>query len=41
MTVNILLIDDETTILRSIRAYLEQEVYNIRAAVTGRAALLE
>jgi two-component system alkaline phosphatase synthesis response regulator PhoP len=41
MTVNILLVDDETTILRSVRAYLEQEGYNIRTAVTGRAALKE
>lgn len=38
---NILLVDDEQSILHSVRAYLEQEDYNVRTAINGRAALKE
>jgi two-component system alkaline phosphatase synthesis response regulator PhoP len=41
MTANILLVDDERSILHSVGAYLEQEGYTVRTAVNGRAALKE
>ncbi|HFC12218.1 MAG TPA: response regulator transcription factor [Anaerolineae bacterium] len=41
MTANILIVDDEDAILRSVSAYLEQEGYTVRTAINGRAALKE
>ena len=41
MAANILLVDDEATILRSVGAYLEREGYTVRTAANGRAALKE
>jgi len=41
MTHKILVVDDEPTLLQSVRAYLEQEGYQVRTALNGRAALRE
>lgn len=35
----ILVVDDETTLLNTVRAYLEQEGYAVQTAVNGRSAL--
>lgn len=40
MAYKILVIDDERTLLNTIRAYLEQEGYTVRTATNGRSALL-
>jgi two-component system alkaline phosphatase synthesis response regulator PhoP len=37
----ILVVDDEPTLLQTVRAYLEQEGYAVRTARNGRAALQE
>ena len=39
MAHKILVIDDELTLLNTVRAYLEQEGYTVQTAVNGRAAL--
>lgn len=39
MTHKILVVDDEVTLLSSVRAYLEQEGYDVQTATDGRAAL--
>lgn len=41
MTHKILVVDDEAAILKSVRAYLEQEGYTVLAAVDGPTALKE
>ena len=41
MSHKILVVDDEPTLLQSVRAYLEQEGYQVRTAPHGRAALQE
>jgi len=41
MAHKILVVDDEPTLLHSVRAYLEQEGYRVRTALNGRAALRE
>ncbi len=40
MAYKILLVDDELTLLNTVRAYLEQEGYTVQTAVNGRLALL-
>lgn len=40
MAYKILVVDDELTLLNTVRAYLEQEGYDIQTAVDGRSALL-
>lgn len=40
MAFKILVVDDELTLLNTVRAYLEQEGYAVQTAVDGRAALL-
>ncbi len=40
MAYKILVVDDELTLLNTVRAYLEQEGYDVQTAVDGRAALL-
>lgn len=39
MAYKILVVDDETTLLHTVRAYLEQEGYAVQTAVNGRFAL--
>ncbi|HFE66352.1 MAG TPA: response regulator transcription factor [Chloroflexi bacterium] len=39
MAYKILVVDDELTLLNTVRAYLEQEGYTVQTAVDGRAAL--
>lgn len=39
MAYKILVVDDETTLLHTVRAYLEQEGYAIQTATDGRSAL--
>jgi len=39
MAYKILVVDDELTLLNTVRAYLEQEGYTVETAVDGRAAL--
>lgn len=39
MSHKILVVDDEITLLSSVRAYLEQEGYQVQTATDGRAAL--
>ncbi len=39
MTYKILVVDDEVTLLHTVRAYLEQEGYTVRTATNGRSAL--
>lgn len=39
MTYKILVIDDETTLLNTVRAYLEQANYTVQTATDGRSAL--
>ncbi len=39
MAHKILVVDDELTLLNTVRAYLEQEGYTVQTAVNGRAAL--
>jgi len=39
MAYKILIVDDEATLLNTVRAYLEQEGYDIQTAVDGRVAL--
>jgi two-component system alkaline phosphatase synthesis response regulator PhoP len=39
MAYKILVVDDETTLLHTVRAYLEQEGYAVQTATAGRAAL--
>lgn len=39
MTFKILVVDDEMTLLNTVRAYLEQEGYNVQTATNGRSAL--
>lgn len=41
MAHKILIVDDEPTLLQSVRAYLEQEGYQVRTALNGRSALQE
>lgn len=41
MAHKILIVDDEPTLLQTVRAYLEQEGYQVRTALNGRAALRE
>jgi two-component system alkaline phosphatase synthesis response regulator PhoP len=41
MAHKILIVDDEPTLLQTVRAYLEQEGYQVRTALDGRAALQE
>jgi len=40
MAHKILVVDDEVTLLKTVRAYLEQEGYTVQTAADGRAALL-
>lgn len=40
MSFKILVVDDELTLLNTVRAYLEQEGYDIQTAADGRSALL-
>jgi two-component system alkaline phosphatase synthesis response regulator PhoP len=40
MAYKILVVDDELTLLNTVRAYLEQEDYAVQTATDGRAALL-
>jgi two-component system alkaline phosphatase synthesis response regulator PhoP len=40
MAYKILVVDDELTLLNTVRAYLEQEGYTVRTAQDGRTALL-
>ena len=40
MAYKILVVDDEQTLLDTVRAYLEQEGYTVQTAVDGRTALL-
>ena len=40
MAYKILVVDDEQTLLNTVRAYLEQEGYTVQTAVDGRTALL-
>ena len=40
MAHKILVVDDEATLLNTVRAYLEQEGYIVQTAVDGRSALL-
>jgi len=39
MNYKILIVDDELTLLNTVRAYLEQEGYTVQAATNGRSAL--
>lgn len=39
MAYKILVVDDELTLLNTVRAYLEQEGYTVQTATNGRAAL--
>ncbi len=39
MAYKILVVDDELTLLNTVRAYLEQEGYNVQTAADGRSAL--
>ncbi len=39
MSFKILVVDDELTLLKTVRAYLEQEGYSMQTAVDGRSAL--
>jgi two-component system alkaline phosphatase synthesis response regulator PhoP len=39
MTYKILVVDDETTLLNTVRAYLEKEEYSVQVAKDGRLAL--
>jgi len=39
MSYKILVVDDETTIAKTVRAYLEQEGYTVQIALDGRTAL--
>jgi two-component system alkaline phosphatase synthesis response regulator PhoP len=39
MAYKILVVDDETTLLYTLRAYLEQEGYNVQTTTDGRSAL--
>jgi two-component system, OmpR family, alkaline phosphatase synthesis response regulator PhoP len=39
MTYKILVVDDETTLLNTVGAYLEQEGYSVQTAQNGRSAL--
>ncbi|MFQ5401629.1 MAG: response regulator [Anaerolineae bacterium] len=39
MAYKILVVDDEQTLLNTVRAYLEQEGYTVQTAVDGRSAL--
>ncbi len=39
MPYKILIVDDEVTLLKTVRAYLEQEGYEVQTAVDGRSAL--
>lgn len=41
MAHKILIVDDEPTLLQTVRAYLEQEGYEVRTALNGRVALQE
>ena len=41
MTHRILVVDDEPTLLQTVRAYLEEEGYEIRTALDGQSALAE
>lgn len=41
MAHRILVVDDEPTLLQTVRAYLEEEGYEVRTALDGRAALTE
>lgn len=41
MAHKILVVDDEPTLLQTVRAYLEQEGYEVRTAQNGQAALQE
>lgn len=41
MAYKILVVDDEATLLQTVRAYLEQEGYAVRTALNGRTALQE
>ncbi len=41
MAHKILLVDDEQTLLQTVRAYLEQEGYEVRVVLNGQAALRE
>jgi two-component system alkaline phosphatase synthesis response regulator PhoP len=40
MAYKILVVDDEATLLNSVRAYLEEEGYRVQTALDGRTALL-
>jgi two-component system alkaline phosphatase synthesis response regulator PhoP len=40
MAYKILVVDDELTLLNTVRAYLEQEGYTVQTAADGRSALL-
>jgi two-component system alkaline phosphatase synthesis response regulator PhoP len=40
MSYKILVVDDEATLLNTVRAYLEQEGYAVQTATDGRSALL-
>lgn len=39
MAYKVLVVDDETTLLHTIKAYVEQEGYTVQTAVNGRSAL--
>jgi DNA-binding response OmpR family regulator len=39
MAYKILVVDDETTLLHTVQAYLEREGYTVQTATDGRAAL--
>ena len=41
MAHKILLVDDEQTLLQTVRAYLEQEGYEVRVVLNVQAALRE
>lgn len=41
MAHKILVVDDEPTLLKTVRAYLEQEGFEVRVALNGKAALQE
>jgi len=41
MAHKVLVVDDEPTLLQTVRAYLEQEGYEVRTAQNGRSALQE
>lgn len=41
MAHKVLVVDDETALLQTVRSYLEQEGYEVRTALNGQAALQE